>query len=94
MHACAITELAFVRVSLATGLQAHIGAAKSALDALKASSRVRFDIVSDDVGATRLPSFVKTPQAITDGHLIELAKKYSMKLVALDRSIPGAVFIG
>ncbi|HAB15798.1 MAG TPA: hypothetical protein DCE44_05035 [Verrucomicrobiales bacterium] len=57
LHTCAITEPAFVRVS--------VSAAQTALDALKSSSRVRFEIISDDLGASQLPAFVKTPSTIT-----------------------------
>jgi toxin-antitoxin system PIN domain toxin len=94
LHTCAITELGFVRVATQLGLQVDISSARSALDALKASSKVRFELVPDDLGAAHLPSFVKTPAAVTDGHLLELAKKNSMKLVTLDRGVPGALYIG
>jgi predicted nucleic acid-binding protein len=93
-HTCSITELGFVRVSVMTGLQSDIEAAKQALDALKSSSKVRFELIADDIGVTQLPSFVKKPQALTDGHLVELAKKNSLKLVTLDRGIPNSLFIG
>lgn len=93
-HTCSITELGFVRVAVATGLQSDIEAAKHALDALKSSSRIRFELVADDLGAAHLPDFVKKPQSITDGHLIELARKNSLRLVTLDRGIPGSLFIG
>jgi len=94
LHTCAITELGFVRVAVMTGLQPDVAAARAALDALKSSSQVRFEIIADDLGAAHLPSFVKAPQSITDGHLLELSKKHSWKLVTLDRRIPGALFIG
>jgi predicted nucleic acid-binding protein len=93
-HTCSITEIGFVRVSLVTGLQPDITAAKQALDALKASSRIRFELISDDVGVAQLPGFVKGPQAITDGHLFELARKNSMHLVTFDQRIPNALYIG
>jgi hypothetical protein len=93
-HTCSITELGFVRVSVITGLQMDITAAKQALDALKSSSNVRFDLVSDDVSASQLPAFVKKPQSVTDGHLAELASKNSMRLVTFDAGIPSALFIG
>lgn len=92
-HTCSISELGFVRVSVHTGLQPDIETAKKALDALKASSPVRFDLIADDLGAVQLPAFVKRPQAITSGHLLELAKKNSMQLVTLDKHIPKALFI-
>jgi len=93
-HTCSITELGFVRVCVATALQADIEGAKQALDALKSSSKVRFELIPDDLGAAHLPIFVKTPQSGTVGHLVELARKNSVHLVTLDRGIPGASFIG
>jgi toxin-antitoxin system PIN domain toxin len=93
-HTCSITEIGFVRVSVVTGLQPDIATAKQALDALKSSSRIRFELIPDDIGAAQLPAFVKRPQAITDGHLLELARKNSMQLVTFDRGIPNALFIG
>jgi toxin-antitoxin system PIN domain toxin len=93
-HTCSITEIGFVRVSVVTGLQPDIITAKQALDALKSSSKIRFELVSDDVGVAQLPAFVKRPQAITDGHLLELARKNSMQLVTFDQGIPDALHIG
>src|SRR5579862_2236372 len=81
LHTCSITEIGFVRVSVVTGLQPDIATAKQALDALKSSSKIRFELIPDDVGVAQLPSFVKKTQAITDGHLLELARKNSMQLV-------------
>lgn len=93
-HTCSITELGFVRISVVTGLQSDVDAAKQALAALKSSSKVRFELVADDIGVSQLPAFVKKPQAITDGHLHELARKNSLRLVTLDRGIPDSTFIG
>jgi predicted nucleic acid-binding protein len=93
-HTCSITELGFVRVSVLTGLQRDIAGAKQALGALKSSSKVRFELISDDLGVAQLPAFVKSPQSITDGHLVELARKHSIRLVTLDRGIPGSLVIG
>lgn len=94
LHTCSITELGFVRISVVTGLQPDIEAAKQALDALKSSSQVRFELIPDDIGVSQLPAFVKKPQAVTDGHLFELARKSSLRLVTLDRGIPNSIFIG
>ncbi len=93
-HTCSITEIGFVRVSVMTGLQPDIETAKRALDALKSSSKVRFELIADDVGMAQLPAFVKKAGAITDGHLFELARKNSMQLVTFDRGIPNALCIG
>ena len=71
-----------------------IEGAKQALDALKSSSRIRFELIPDDIGAAQLPSFVKKPQSVTDGHLVELARKNSVRLVTLDRNIPSSLYIG
>ena len=92
-HTCSITEIGFVRVSVVTGLQPDITTAKQALDALKSSSKIRFELISDDVGVAQLPAFVKKTQAITDGHLFELARKNSMQLVTFDQGIPNALLI-
>ena len=94
LHTCSITELGFVRVSVVTGLQPDIKTAKQALDALKSSSKIRFELIPDDVGVAHLPAFVKRPQAITDGHLFELARKNSIQLVTFDQGIPNALHIG
>lgn len=93
-HTCSITELGFVRVTVVTGLQPDIETAKQALQALKSSSRVRFELVADGLGANELPSFVRKPQAVTDGHLVALAKGHCLQLVTLDRGIPASLFIG
>lgn len=93
-HTCSITEIGFVRVAVVTGLQADIAAAKQALGALKSSSRIRFELIPDDLSAAQLPAFVKSPQSVTDGHLVELARKHSVRLATLDRGIPGSLFIG
>jgi len=94
LHTCSITELGFVRVSVVTGLQRDIAGAKRALAALKSSSKVRFELISDDLGVAQLPAFVKSPQSVTDGHLVELAQKHSIRLVTLDRGLLGSLVIG
>ncbi len=93
-HTCSITELGFVRVSVVTGLQPDIAGAKQALGALKSSSKVRFELISDDLSVAQLPAFVKSPQSVTDGHLVELTRKHSVRLVTLDRGILGSLVIG
>ena len=40
------------------------------------------------------PLSLKNPQAITDEHLFELARKNSMELVTFDLGIPNALYIG
>jgi predicted nucleic acid-binding protein len=93
-HTCSITELGFVRVSVVTGLQADIAGAKQALGALKSSSKVQFELIPDDLGVAQLPAFVKRPQSVTDGHLVELARRHCVRLVTLDQGIPDSLSIG
>lgn len=90
---CAISELGFVRASVLAGLQPDVSTARLALQKLKASSPVKFELWSDALGADRLPRYVKSPAELTDGHLLELATEHKARLVTLDLSIPGALLI-
>lgn len=90
---CAITELGFVRVSVQSGLQDDVLAARKALAALKASSPVRFELLADALGANVLPGFAKTPDRLTDGHLSALAEAHGAELVTFDKGIPGALML-
>ncbi|MEO7796467.1 MAG: TA system VapC family ribonuclease toxin [Opitutaceae bacterium] len=87
---CAITELGLLRVSVEAGLLPDVGVARAALAAFKASPSCDFVFLDDGLGADRLPSYVKKPAQITDGHLLELAKANGSQFVTLDRGIPGA----
>jgi predicted nucleic acid-binding protein len=90
---CAITELGFVRVSVQSGLQADIFTAQSALERLKATGPVIYELWPDGLGAGRLPADVRKPAELTDGHLVELARVQQAQLVTLDVGIPGALLI-
>ena len=90
---CSITELGFVRVSVQAGLEANIIEAMETLRELKKSSKVSFTILADDIGCDRVPSYVKLPSSLTDGHLLDLANKVGAKLVTLDKGIPGALLV-
>jgi predicted nucleic acid-binding protein len=90
---CAITELGFVRVAVQTGLQMDVHSARKALAALKASSAIRFELIEDALGADKLPAFARTPSKLTDGHLLELAKRHGAQLATLDTGIPGALIL-
>lgn len=85
-----ICELGFVRVSVQVGLEASIPAAADTLNGLFASSPIPFVRLSDDLGASDLPAYVKGPKQVTDGHLLGLARKHGGQLASLDRGIPGA----
>ena len=91
---CSITELGFVRVlaqALDYGLTVHD--ARKLLQRLKAVDALQFTFLPDAHDVTHLPTWVKTPRQLTDGHLLQLAKARSMGLATLDRKIPGAYMI-
>jgi toxin-antitoxin system PIN domain toxin len=93
LETCAITELGFVRVSGQAGLQPDVRTAQLALAKLKASSPVKIAVRPDSLGADRLPSYVRNPGEVTDGHLLELARAHGAQFVTLDGGIPGALLI-
>jgi predicted nucleic acid-binding protein len=91
---CAITELAFVRVlAQLSQTELSIAAAKALLLQVKLDGAFKFTFLMDDLDATRLPGWVKTPKQTTDGHLAALAKANDATFATLDRSIPGAFLI-
>lgn len=90
---CAITELGFVRVAVQTNLQTDVPAARKALAGLKTSSVIPVHLLADDLGADQLPAFARSPGRLTDGHLLELARKHGAEFVTLDLGIPGAVVV-
>jgi uncharacterized protein len=91
---CAITELGFVRIlAQAPQYGLTVNEAKLLLGRMKSEGGVRFSFVADDQDASRLPSWVKTPKQIGDGHLMQLARANGAVLATLDRNIPGAFLI-
>jgi uncharacterized protein len=91
---CSITELGFVRVLAQTpGYDLAIGQARTLLLRLKESVSPQFTFINDSHDVSHLPSWVKTPRQITDGHLAQLAKANGAVLATPDRKIPGAVLI-
>ena len=90
---CAITELAFVRAGAQAGYFVDVATASNALSRLKKNKVIPFQFMSDDVPVESLPKWVKTPRQTTDGHLVALAARHSVKLATLDKSIPSAFLI-
>jgi uncharacterized protein len=86
-----ITEIGFVRVSVNAKLCADVAEAKRVLATMLSASR--FSRLADDLGADTLPSYVKKPADVTDGHLLALATRHGAKLATLDAGIPGAELI-
>ncbi len=88
---CSITELGFVRIlPRLPGFDGGLEGAKTLLSELKSRQSARFTFLSDEHGADRLPEWVKTPGATTDGHLLALAEANECKLATLDTDIPGS----
>jgi predicted nucleic acid-binding protein len=91
---CSITELGFVRVAAqATAYGFTVAQAQTVLSSLKTQNKPQFKFISDAVEIARLPSWVKTPNQTTDGHLLQLAKASGAALATFDRGIPGAFLI-
>jgi predicted nucleic acid-binding protein len=91
---CAITKLGFVRILVQIPQHGFsVAQAKHLLLGLKSADNFRFVFLRDDVDASQLPSWVKTPKQVTDGHLAQLAKAHGAVLATLDRGIPGALVI-
>jgi len=90
---CAITELAFVRILTQDIYGYSIAEAKGALKKLKAIPELNFTFLSDDEPASNLPSWAVRPSQLSDGHLLELAKKHEAVFVTLDEKIPGAFLL-
>ena len=79
-HTCAITELAFVRISLSVAYRATWDETQETLQKLHARPGHQF--LADDVdGAASPPTGSKDT---TDAHLVTLAKRHGMKLATLD----------
>lgn len=91
---CPITETGFVRV-LSSNVRYGITVdqAQSLLLALKAGRESALRFTPDDQDIAHLPSWVRSPKQVTDGHLVQLASAHSITLATFDESIPGAFLI-
>jgi len=85
---CAITEIGFIRVSLQAGFENDVREAIGTLHGLKQSSRIPFVMITDAIGAEKLPKFVSGPKQVTDGHLVTLASENNLRLATFDKAIP------
>jgi uncharacterized protein len=91
---CSITELGFVRVLAQVPAYGFtVLQARTLLLRLKKSKIVTFTFLTDGHDISHLPSWVKTPNRTTDGHLLELASANAAVLATLDEKIPGAYSI-
>ena len=60
---------------------------------MKRADAFRFIFLTDDQDISYLPTWVKSPKQITDGHLVELASANEGALATLDERIAGAYLI-
>ena len=90
---CSITELGFVRVlARAPANGFTVAQARGLLLRLKeTTSRLMF--IPDGHDVSHLPSWVRAPKQITDGHLAKLASASGAVLATLDENIPGSYLI-
>jgi uncharacterized protein len=91
---CSITELGFLRVlAQAPAYGLTVAQARTLLFRMKRADAFRFTFLTDDHDISYLPTWVKSPKQITDGHLVELASANEGALATLDGRIPGAYLI-
>ncbi len=94
LASCSITELGFVRIlAQAPAYGFSVTQPRSLLVRLKEARSVQFKFIADGHDISHLPSWVKTPKQITDGHLGKLASANGAVLATLDESVPGAYLI-
>jgi hypothetical protein len=91
---CSITELGFIRVlAQAPAYGLTVTQARTLLLKMKEVGASRFTFMADAHDISHLPTWVKTPKQITDGHLVELAVANGGELATLDERIPDSYLI-
>ncbi|MFZ0732126.1 MAG: hypothetical protein WAM79_07365 [Candidatus Sulfotelmatobacter sp.] len=94
LASCSITELGFVRVfAQAPAYGFTVTQARTLLLRLKEARTSPLAFIADEHDVSHLPSWVRAPKQITDGHLSKLAIANSAVLATLDESIPGSYLI-
>jgi len=94
LASCSITELGFVRVlAQAPAYGFSVTQARTLLLRLKDVATSPLTFVRDEHDVSHLPSWVRAPKQITDGHLSKLATANGAVLATLDENIPGSYLI-
>jgi predicted nucleic acid-binding protein len=94
LASCAITELGFVRVLAQAPVYGFtVAQARTLLLRLKEARLSRLTFLPDEHDVSHLPSWVRAPKQITDGHLSKLASAKGAVLATLDENIPGSYLI-
>ena len=81
---CPITQMGFLRVSLSPAYGASFEGAVAALSAIARMRTHRF--LRDATRAQSLPR-VATSKDVTDAHLVQLARRYRLKLATFDTAL-------
>ena len=90
---CSITELGFIRIVGQMPQYGGVQQAREMLHQLKRTDGLTFFFIADANGADVLPSWVRSPKQVTDGHLVRLARTNRAVLATFDKSIPGSFLI-
>jgi len=94
LASCSITELGFVRVLAQAPVYGFtVTQARTLLLRLKEARISPLAFIPDEHDVSHLPTWVRAPKQITDGHLSKLATANSAVLATLDESIPGSYLI-
>jgi predicted nucleic acid-binding protein len=94
LASCSITELGFVRVlAQAPAYGFTIAQARTLLLRLKQARTSRLAFIHDEHDVSYLPTWVRMPKQITDGHLSKLASTNGALLATLDENIPDSYLI-
>src|SRR5882762_6408922 len=94
LASCSITELGFVRVLAQAPVYGFtVTQSRTLLLRLKEARTFPLAFIPDDHDVSHLPTWVRAPKQITDGHLSKLATANSAVLATLDESIPGSYLI-
>jgi predicted nucleic acid-binding protein len=94
IYTSSIVQLGFIRVSLhqSRGFTT-IQEASNVLAGMLQGFRKQHTFLSDHLPAENFPPWCKSPNQITDAHLLRLAESHDAKLATLDQKIPGAFLI-
>jgi predicted nucleic acid-binding protein len=94
LASCSITELGFVRVlALAPAYGFTVTQARVLLLRLKGAPASPLTFIQDEHDISYLPTWVRAPKQITDGHLSKLAAAKGAVLATLDENIRGSYLI-
>jgi predicted nucleic acid-binding protein len=94
LASCPITELGFVRVlASAPAYGFTVAHARTLLQRLKQARNFPLKFIPDGHDVSHLPSWVRAPKQLTDGHLSKLAAANGANLATLDENIPGSYLI-